>query len=337
MSPAIDSASMAPYPWLLADLGGSNARFAWVAGPQQDPAGVRTLAVADHASLEDAIRAYLRGLGPVEAPRSAAIAVATAVTGDAVVFRNNPWSFSQQRLQATFGLQRLRVLNDFEALALSLPRLRAAQWRPLGEGVPCFDAPVAVIGPGTGLGVAGLLPVSGGWLPVAGEGGHATLAPADDYESELLRVVRREFPHVSGERLLSGLGLPTLYTAVAEVEGRRAAAGVDAPWIVERGLGLGAEESDAVASRTLEVFCAMLGGFAGSVALSFGARGGVFIGGGIVPRLGVRLDRSAFRVRFEAKGRSQDYLSSIPTAVVTDGLAALDGAAQALSHIHGRV
>ncbi|MBH9551780.1 glucokinase [Inhella gelatinilytica] len=333
MSPVFDSASIAPYPWLLADLGGSNARFAWVAGPGQELSAVRTLAVADHASLEDAIRAYLRGLGPVEAPRSAAIAVATAVTGDAVVFRNNPWSFSQQQLQAVLGLRQLCVLNDFEALALSLPRLRAAQWRPLGEGVPRFDVPVAVIGPGTGLGVAGLMPVPGGWLPVAGEGGHATLAPADDYESELLRVVRREFPHVSGERLLSGLGLPTLYAAVAAVEGQRAAVGVDAPWIVERGLGEGAEESDAVASRTLEVFCAMLGGFAGSVALSFGARGGVFIGGGIVPRLGARLDRSAFRARFEAKGRCQGYLAAIPTAVVTDGLAALDGAAQALSHV----
>ena len=185
------------------------------------------------------------------------------------------------------------------------------------------------MGPGTGLGVAALLPLAGseGWQALAGEGGHATLAPFDDYESALLTVARREFPHVSAERFLSGIGLPVLYRATAEVLGQRAVAEVDARWIVERALA----QDDAVAVAAIDRFCAMLGGFCGSVALTYGARGGLFIGGGIVPRLGERFAQSRFRERFEAKGRFSDFLRPIPTPLITDTLVALDGAVQALS------
>jgi len=329
--------SSAPFPWLLADVGGSNARFAWVAAADQAPQHIRTLAVAEYPSLLDAARAYLAGLslgalpaGADSQPRSAALALATPVTGDQVRFTNSGWSFSQAELSAALGLQRLCVLNDFEALALSLPRLRAGQWAPAGGGAPRWDLPLAVVGPGTGLGVAGLLPNAAGgkgWLALAGEGGHATLAAADDFEAELLQLARRTHAHVSAERFLSGIGLPLLYRCVAEVQGQRAVVDVDAPWILERALA----DDDAVAARTIDTFCAMLGSFAGSVALTFGARGGLFIGGGIVPRLGVRFERSQFRERFEAKGRYRDYMAAIPTPLITDTLAALDGAAQALS------
>jgi glucokinase len=169
-----------------------------------------------------------------------------------------------------------------------------------------------------------------GWLALPGEGGHVTLAAADDFEGRLLAAVRGEFPHVSAERLLSGIGLPTLYTGVAAVVGQ-AAAPLTTEQIVERGT----QGSDALCRQTLDVFCALLGGFAGNVALTLGARGGVYIGGGIVPRLGELFFASRFRERFEAKGRFRAYLEAIPTALITDTLAALSGAALAVEQ-HGR-
>jgi glucokinase len=329
------AASGAAFPWLLADIGGSNARFAWMAGPNQPPQHVRTLAVAEYPALIDAVRAYLAGLsaagfvdGPHQ-PQSAAFAVATAVVGDAVRFTNSSWSFGRAAFGQQLGVQTLLVLNDFEALALSLPRLRPGQWvHTHGEAPnPNWGAAMAVVGPGTGLGVAGLVPCAEGWRAIAGEGGHATLAPADDFEAALLAAARREFTHVSAERFLSGIGLPVLYRAVAAVTGERAVADVDGKWLVERALA----DDDALAGRTLDTFCAMLGGFAGSVALTYGAVGGLFIGGGIVPRLGERFGRSAFRERFEAKGRFAAYLRPVPTPLITDTLVALDGTAQALA------
>lgn len=325
-------ASAAAYPWLLADIGGSNARFAWVARPGARPQHVRTLAVAEYPQLADAVRAYLDGLRHAGVsddahPRSAAFAVATVTGGERVEFTNSPWNFSLRAMAEQLRLEGpLQVLNDFEALALSLPRLRDTQWRSLDGRRPRFDAPVAVVGPGTGLGVAGLMPLRKGWLAVPGEGGHASLAPADAFEAALLAAAWPRHPHVSAERFLSGIGLPVLYRAMAEVRGERALDEVDARWIVERALA----EDDSLAHATLRQFCAMLGGFAGSLALTFGAQGGVFIGGGIVPRLGGLFERSDFRRRFEAKGRFEDYLREIPTLLVVDTLAALDGAAQAL-------
>lgn len=329
-------APAAPYPWLLADIGGSNARFAWVEKPGMQPLHVRTLAVADYPQLVDAAHAYLSslvqvGLAQRSRPGSAAFAVATAPGGEHVEFTNSPWGFSRREMAQQLRLAGpLLVLNDFEALALSLPRLRAAQWQSADGRAPHFSAPVAVVGPGTGLGVAGLLPVDGGWLAIPGEGGHATLAPHNDFESQLLSAARHEFPHVSAERFLSGIGLPVLYRAIAAVSGQPAAPEADGKWIVEHALA----DDDALASATIDHFCAMLGGFAGSVALTFAARGGLFIGGGIVPRLGEHFTRSAFRERFEAKGRFSEFLRGIPTPLITDTLAALDGAAQALAQTH---
>ncbi len=317
-------------PWLLADIGGTNARFGWLAGPGRGVDHVQTLRVADHASPAAAARAYLAGLrdtlGAAYAPPAAgAFAVATAVAGDRVAFTNSGWAFSQQGTRHDLGLHAFRVLNDFEALALSLPHLGTEQLQAVGPALPGDRAALAVIGPGTGLGVAGIVPTPHGWVAVPGEGGHTTLAPADDFESALLAAVRREFAHVSAERLLSGIGLPVLYRAVGEVLGQPVAA-ASAEHIVEQGLS----GADPVASRTLDAFCALLGSFAGNVALMLGARGGVFIGGGIVPRLGERFHASAFRQRFEAKGRFQPYLAAIPTALIIDTLVALTGCAVAL-------
>jgi glucokinase len=252
------------------------------------------------------------------------------VAGDRIAFTNSDWAFSRDGTRGALGLDELLVLNDFEALALSLPRLAPAQLRSWPGTAAAPRATLAVIGPGTGLGVAGLVPTPHGWVAVPGEGGHASLSAADDFEAALLAAVRREHAHVSAERLLSGIGLPTLHRGVAAVLGQPAET-LSAEQIVARGLA----GSDAVCSRSLDAFCALLGSFAGNVALVLGARGGVYIGGGIVPRLGGRFFASAFRERFEAKGRFQAYLQAIPTALITDTLAALSGAAQALEQ-HGR-
>ena len=317
-------------PWLLADIGGTNARFGWL--DKGEVSHVATLPAAGHAGPAEAAAEYLAGLaqrlGPAwRAPRAGAFAVATAVGGDRIAFTNSGWDFSRADTQRALGLDTLLILNDFEALALSLPRLTAAQLRAWtgAAAAPPPRATLAVIGPGTGLGVAGLLPTAHGWAAVPGEGGHATLSAADDFDAALLAAVRREHPHVSAERLLSGIGLPVLHRGVAAVLGAPFPA-LAAEQIVEHGLA----GSDVVCSRTLDAFCALLGSFAGNVALVLGARGGVYIGGGIVPRLGERFFQSAFRQRFEAKGRFQAYLQAVPTLLITDTLAALNGAAQAL-------
>jgi glucokinase len=318
-------------PWLVADVGGTNARFGWVdGGAGAAVMHAAKLAAAEHPGLGDAIRHYLDGVrerlgASYRPPRRAAVAVATAVSGDEIAFTNSPWCFSRRQLQAQMGLDLLLVLNDFEALALSLPRLRASQLRGHGGVLPQPRGTLVVIGPGTGLGVGAVTETAHGWVALPGEGGHATLSAADDFDSALLQVARREFAHVSAERLLSGIGLPVLHRAVATVMARPAEALV-AEHIVERGLAGG----DEVCERTLDSFCALLGSFAGNVALTLGARGGVYIGGGIVPRLGDRFFRSQFRERFESKGRFRGYLQDIPTALITDTLAALNGAALAI-------
>jgi glucokinase len=317
---------------LVADIGGTNARFAWLDGHAKRVSHIQTLGVAEHGSLAAAARHYLGSLLPafgpqVLQPQRASLAVATAVAGDRVDFTNSHWAFSRQELAHTLGLQQLIVLNDFEALALSLPRLQAHQWRAVGPQPAPVAGPLAVVGPGTGLGVAGVMPTARGWVAVPGEGGHATLAAGTDFEAQVLAQIRRRYVHVSAERLLSGIGLPNLYRAVAEVMGQpHPGEDVAAEQVVTQGLS----RVNPTAVRTLEVFCEMLGAFAGNVALTLGARGGLYIGGGIVPRLGDFFAQSGFRQRFEAKGRLGAYLQDIPTLLITDTLAALEGAALAL-------
>ncbi len=317
------------YPWLVADIGGSNARFGWINDDSGDIKHVKTLPVADFATPVDASTHYLASLqqelgSSYQAPRCAAFAVATAVGQDQINFTNSHWSYSQAQVKAALQLQTFLTLNDFEALALSLPRLKADQIKPHAE-LPQHNGTLAVIGPGTGLGVGSVIQSKHGWIAIPGEGGHATLAATDDFEAEILDAVREELPHVSAERLLSGIGLPTLYRAVARCS-KESAEALSTEQIVERGL----LNQCVICRKTLDAFCAFLGSFSGSVALIVGARSGVYIGGGIVPRLGDFFFQSRFREKFEAKGRLHGYVSQIPTALITDTLAALSGAALAI-------
>lgn len=316
------------FPRLLGDVGGTNARWAWQAGPQAPLSHMRSLPAAEHGSIDQCIAAYLQAEG-LPPPREAAFGIATAVTADRVQMTNHPWSFSIAELRTRLGLRRLRVLNDFEALAHAVPVLGASDLWPVGGGAAVPQGNLAVIGPGTGLGVSGLVhDGQGSWRVIVGEGGHVTLPAASARESSLLAVLRERFGHVSAERALSGPGLVNLYEAACVLDG-------ESPGALEPAQVMAAAFAPAAAhhpqcQEAVSAFASLLGNVAGNLALTLGARGGVFIGGGIVPRLGARFAQLPFRERFVDKGRFRSYLEAIPTWVITADAPALLGAARAL-------
>jgi glucokinase len=315
----------APYPRLVGDIGGTHARFGWVEAPASGIGSIAVYESADYPGLEAAIAHYLGEHGHPP-PAAGAMGVATAVIGDHVAMTNRDWAFSIEEVRRHLGMQRFIVINDFTALALALPVLTAADLTRVGGGAAVTGAPVGLLGPGTGLGVSGLVPGAAAPIPIAGEGGHATLAAADAREEQVIARLRSRFDHVSAERVLSGPGLVNLYGACCELAGTAADA-LEPADITERALA----GRDARCVDAVELFFGFLGGVAGNLALTLGARGGVYVGGGIVPHLGDWIGRSAFRARFEAKGRFRSYLEAIPTWVIT-GLAfhALSGANRAL-------
>jgi glucokinase len=312
---------------LLADVGGTNARFGWQAGPGAPIGDIQVLQVADHDRLQDAMRHYLDGLGR-GLPGAAAVAIANPITGDQVHMTNAAWSFSQTAVKAEFGFHTFRLLNDFTALALALPDLQANELRQLGGISPTPRAPIALIGAGTGLGVSGLIPVGdAGWVPLSGEGGHVTLPAITARERLVMDGLARRYGHASAERLVCGQGLFDTFALLCEADGVATGAIHDPAGVTEAAL----QAHHLQAVETLTMFCAVLGTVAGNLALSLGAHGGVYVGGGIVPRLGAWFDASPFRERFEAKGRFRPYLAGIPAWVITSEQSpALLGAARSL-------
>jgi glucokinase len=317
--------------WLVADIGGTQARFGIARSGEVRATEVIALRCADFASVEDAALAYLArhparsGLG---SPSGVALALACAIDGDTVRMTNSPWTVSKAAVQDALGTHDVRFLNDFEALALAAPHLQPADIAKLGGGE--FDArlPMALIGPGTGLGVAGVIPVgTGRWIALPSEGGHVTLPAADDFEADVLRVVRAEHAHVSAERLVSGIGLPTLYRAIANVGALPHDPGLTAADITQRGLA----RTDPACVQTLDTFCAMLGSVAGNLVLTLGARGGLLLAGGVALALRDLLPRSRFCERYEDKGRFRDYLAPTARGLIIAPHAALDGAMRCLA------
>lgn len=309
---------------LLADIGGTHARFA-LARAHGAPFSQQTLEVAAFKDPISACRHYLRSVGE---PRvsEAAWALACPVLGDRVRLTNAGWVFDRIRLQQALDLKRLILLNDFEALAWSLPGLTRSDGYALGRGRPVAGAPLALLGPGTGLGVSGLVPTpEGRWTALSGEGGHVSLAPGNRREAEILELIWQRHDHVSAERVLSGSGLPLLLSAVAQVD---QITGQKPPDDYHNAavISAAAIQGDPLANATLKTFWDMLGSVAGNLALTLGARGGVYVGGGLAIHLGVFLRRSSFRDRFEQKGRFSGYLRKIPTYVITAHTPALTGA-----------
>ena len=297
---------------LIADIGGTHARFALVR-PGEAPSDAIVMRCADYAGPAEAASAYLASISSpgevVKTPQRAAFAVASPIVGDRVDLINSPWRFSITDVREKLGLERLEVINDFTAVALSVPYLEPADLMCLGAAL---GAPIGVLGPGTGLGVSALVAgPDGRWIALAAEGGHVTMAATDDREAALLSSLRHRFGHVSAERVLSGPGLVNLYEAVAAVSGQPAV--YSTPDVIsQRAL----DGSCPLCREALDTFFGMMGTVAGNLALTLGARGGIFVAGGVLPRMKDSFAASAFRRRFEAKGRFQAYLAEIPCALV---------------------
>jgi glucokinase len=314
------------YPRLVADVGGTHARLAWQDHREAPLSHVATLRCADHETLLGAIEHHLQVHG-LPRPKACGIGIATPVTGDAVAMTNHHWSFAISALRRQLGVPHLTVVNDFTATALALSGLPAAQLRRLGGGDPVPGAPKAVLGPGTGFGVSALLQTPGGRpVAISGEGGHATLPAQDADEARVVDSLHRRFGHASIERALSGPGLVNLYEAVAALDGATVHTLAPAD-VIDRARG----HDDAQCRRAFDLFCSLLGTVAGNVALTFGARGGVYLAGGIAPRIVDDLAVSAFRRRFESKGRFGGYLAPIPVYVIGSEISpALLGASRAI-------
>ncbi len=297
-------------PALVADIGGTNARFAYWCDGKIDQ--VRYLPVRDYPDPMSAAEDYLEQLTDLEPPRRAAIAVAGPVAEGRGELTNERWVFYEQKMQEALKFDRVTLINDFAAVALALPALAPKDYMSIGPARPAARAPMAVLGPGTGLGVAGLISSAMGWVPVVTEGGHVTLPAVTDLEREIIRILADRYGHVSAERLLCGEGIRNLFGALIQIDGRQ----VDTPQVAD--IVRDGVSGDCPLSRLcLEVFCDFLGTVAGNVALTMGARGGVFLAGGILPRFADFFAASDFRSRFEAKGRFRDYQANIATSLIT--------------------
>ena len=309
---------------LVGDIGGTNARLALL-DDNNVPADPVTFRCEDFPSLVSAIDRFVADQNEPIDLQAAAIAVATPVLGDRIKLTNTPWSFSIDAVRESLGVDTLNVVNDFTALALSVPHLKTDEREQIGAGQPRAKHAIAVIGPGTGLGVSGLVPCGSHWAALQGEGGHVTLVGSTDREQAVHARLATRWQHVSAERFLSGPGLVNIVTALRELDGLEARDYTPAD--ITR---LGTSEEDPVCSEALDHFCRLLGACAGNLVLSLGAEGGCYIGGGIVPRLGTRFAESDFRLAFEAKGRMRHYLEQVPTYVIHAPYPALIGTAQLL-------
>jgi glucokinase len=274
--------------------------------------------VADYPGPVEAVRVYLgeRTIG------EAVFAVATPVVADRIALTNSHWDFSIEETRRTLGFDRLRVVNDFTAQALAIPVLRPDELQKIGGGEPVPGHPIGVIGPGTGLGVSGLLPAGDHWQPIPGEGGHVSLAPHDEVEQAVLSRLRARFGHVSNERVLSGPGLINLASALAALEGVELVL-TEPMQVAERARSGACRFCAAALSR----FSSILGAAAGDLALTLGARGGIYVGGGLCRSLGDLFERERFRAGFAAKGRLRYFVEPIPTYLVLHHDPGLLGAA----------
>ncbi len=303
---------------LLGDIGATNVRFALLSNGVLGP--IKWFTVADFPRFTDAVNAFLDSHCRQVSVCEALLAVAGPVEKDRCVLTNSAWIIEAPELCEAFGFAKVHILNDFEATALSLPLLTAADLYPIGGGEAVLEAPMAVLGPGTGLGVACFVPGSQSSIVIASEGGHATMAATSGREDAIINYLRRQFGHVSAERVVSGSGLENLYHALIAIDGLEAPKR-NAAEITNAAL----DGICPIARAALDQFCAMLGTIAGNVALMFGARGGIFIAGGIAPRLTEYIARSEFRARFEQKGRFRQYLASIPSSIIIHPAATLMG------------
>lgn len=311
---------------LVGDIGGTNARFALVEPGSDQLQSIAVLPCADFDNLDGAVNAYLEQVGVVDV-RRACMAFACPVHGETIRMTNNPWVFRKTEMREALGLDLFKTVNDFTAMALGVPHVSAEHLHAVGGGESDQRRARLVIGPGTGLGVSGLVPTRYNWVPLATEGGHVDFAPTDDLEMAVQQALRIRFGRVSVERILSGQGLLNLYQALAEI--RQAPVRLQSPEAVSKAA---LDQLDPLAREALKLFCEILGRVAGNAALTLGSLGGVYLCGGIIPRFLDYFRDSPFRAAFEEKGRMKPLMESIPVFVVTEPYTGLLGAAEALNN-----
>lgn len=320
-----------PKPWnLVADIGGTNARFARKTEGDNRLYDITGISVDGHENFPQALVEFLTRKAEDAAwlphPEAACFAVACRPDHEQIRLTNSPWHFSRTQVQGMLGGAPLDIVNDFAAKGYGISELGENDWVQVGNGEPVPGKPVAIIGPGTGLGVSLAVPTGEGWVVVDGEGGHVDFAPVDALEFRLLEILARQFGRVSVERLLSGAGLLNIYRGLAEMRGLPAT--LATPEAVS---SAGKRDEDPLAKESLRLFCRVLGATAGNLALTAGALGGVYITGGIIPGMLEFLLASEFRARFDAKGRFRGYLGRIPVRVVIRQDLGLLGAAKRLT------
>ena len=317
----IPDAEAFEFPILIGDIGGTNARFCVVVDAVSEPGEPQIVKTADFQTIDEAIRAAVIDRLSIQ-PRSAILAVAGPVNGDAIPLTNCPWVVRPKDMFATVGLHDIVILNDFEAQALAVVALGDEHLEQIGGGAAWPDASRVVLGPGTGLGVAGLIHSHGKWIPIPGEGGHMDIGPRTAREYQIFPHIEPLEGRVSGEQILCGRGLVNTYRAIAKADAKQPRFTVPAE-ITAAALA----RTDPVAEEALDLFVTCLGRTAGDLALVFKSRGGVFLTGGIAPKIMPALKSGNFRAGFENKAPHSEWMSTIPAYVITHPLAALAGLA----------
>jgi glucokinase len=321
MPSSFDSESVLKFPILIGDIGGTNARFAILVDSYAEPKQFPVVQTANFDTLDDAIQSAILDRTSVQ-PRSAVLAVAGPVDGDEIDLTNCHWVVRPKAMAETLGLTDIVVLNDFEAQALAVVAIGEEHLEQIGGGRAETNACRVVLGPGTGLGVAGLVHARHTWIPVPGEGGHMDMGPRTDRDREIFPHLDAIDGRISGEQLLCGRGLVNIYRAIAKSDGMAPALNSPAE-ITAAAL----DGSDPVADEAVSIFVTCLGRVAGDLALVFMSRGGVYLTGGIAQKIVPALKNGKFRAAFEDKAPHRALMETIPVYVITHPLAALAGLA----------
>ena len=308
------------YPILVADIGGTNARFATVSSPHSETIIHEATNTEDHQNIDSAI---LKSLGQPASRQmqTAIIAIAAPVTGNRIPLTNASWVIEPLKLIDNLGLKKIIIVNDFEAQALALPGLKDQHLEQIGNGISKPNATKFILGPGTGLGAASLIYAAGSWVPVPGEGGHVELGPVTAEDFEIFKNIERVGGRLGAEHILSGTGLPRLASGVSKT------LNINRIYHSAAEITRAATEDDEAAVKALQVFARALGRVAGDFALTLLARGGIYLTGGVTPRIADFLKDGAFRAAFEAKAPHENLMRSIPTFIVRHPNPALEGLA----------
>ncbi|MGN6465317.1 MAG: glucokinase [Rhizobiaceae bacterium] len=321
MQPTDSDDGVLKFPILIGDIGGTNARFAILVDSYAEPKEFPTVQTADFPNIDDAIQTAILDHTSIQ-PRSAVLAVAGPVEGDEIELTNCQWVVRPKEMATGLGLEDIVVLNDFEAQALSVVALGEDQMEKIGRGVAEGDASRVILGPGTGLGVAGLVHACHRWIPVPGEGGHMDIGPRTPRDFEVFPHLEKIEGRISGEQLLCGRGLVNIYRAIAKADKKTPALATPAE-ITAAGL----EKSDPIATEAVSMFVTCLGRTAGDLALVFMSRGGVYLTGGIAQKIVPALKSGAFRRAFEDKATHSELLRAMPVYVITNPRGAVAGLA----------